>query len=150
MPRIVFLISLLLMAAGCVGDQHKQEAEPVRSAIPGQSSREQTADLTDDIESRAGSDSLFAGLYMYMADAGLFYDCGSDRHWPVVQEADNLALETAYLRTRKEGGQRLLVRLVGRIERRPREDGPGERDFLVPVRFDTLFATESCPAPGIR
>ena len=51
------------------------------------------------------------GMYSYMADAALFEECISGRRFQVAQEADNLALERAYLEAQRQPGEALLVSL---------------------------------------
>jgi copper homeostasis protein (lipoprotein) len=79
-----------------------------------------------------------------MADAGLFTDCATGVRVPVAMEADNAALERAYLGAREEAGAQLLVSLMGRLEERPRTDGEGTRDFLVVTRFEQVWPAETC------
>ena len=76
------------------------------------------------------------GMYMYMADAGLFRECLTERRFPVSQEQDNAALERAYLRARRQPGEQLLVTLDGRIALRPKSEGFGVREALVVEHFD--------------
>jgi copper homeostasis protein (lipoprotein) len=40
---------------------------------------------------------LLHGMYMYMADSAVFKECRTDKTFPVLIEADHLALERAYL-----------------------------------------------------
>ena len=63
------------------------------------------------------------GMYRYFADAGLFTECLTRRRWPVAQEKDNAALESAYTKGRLTTGEELLVNLEGQIAMRPKMEG---------------------------
>ena len=84
------------------------------------------------------------GMYSYMADAGLFTECLTGLRLPVAMEADNAALERAYVAARETPGQPLLVSVEGRIARRPRMEGSGDQEALVPERFIKVSPGESC------
>jgi uncharacterized lipoprotein YbaY/heat shock protein HslJ len=74
------------------------------------------------------------GLYSYMADAGLFQDCATGQRLPVVQEADNAALEAAYSAARSAPGAPMLATVDGRIETRQPMEGAA-RPMLIVERF---------------
>jgi copper homeostasis protein (lipoprotein) len=86
------------------------------------------------------------GMYRYMADAGRFEECLTRWRLPVAQEADNVALERAYLATRRQPGEALLVNLEGRIALRPKMEGAGQALTLVPIRFIGVWPGETCGA----
>jgi copper homeostasis protein (lipoprotein) len=86
------------------------------------------------------------GMYRYMADAALFVECESGRRFPVAMEADNLALERAYLDARKEPGQALLVSLQGRLALRPAMEGDVHEIAVIPERFLGVSPGETCGA----
>ncbi len=88
------------------------------------------------------------GMYRYMADAALFEECLSGRRFQVAQEADNVALERAYLDARKEAGEPLLVSLQGRIAERPAMEGDAMVLTVVPERFLGVWPGETCGARG--
>ena len=87
---------------------------------------------------------LMRGIYMYMADAGLFTECLTGRKLPVAQEGDNAALERGYLKVRTQPGEPLLVNLEGRMAMRPKMEGPGEQETLVVDRFIKVWPGETC------
>lgn len=87
------------------------------------------------------------GMYMYMADAGLFTECLTGRKFPVAQEADNAALERGYLKARPQPAQLLLATLEGHIAVRPKMEGPGKQQTLVVERFINVWPRETC---GLR
>ena len=84
------------------------------------------------------------GMYRYMADAGRFTECVTRQSWPVAQERDNAALESAYSRARRGGGQEVLVEVVGRVAVRPKIDGEGRERTLVVERVVGARPGERC------
>jgi heat shock protein HslJ len=63
-------------------------------------------------------------------------------------EADNLALERAYLDARNEPGEQILVSLQGRIAERPAMEGDSTVLTVVPERFLGIWPGETCGARG--
>jgi copper homeostasis protein (lipoprotein) len=90
---------------------------------------------------------FMAGQYSYMADAGRFLECQTGLNMPVATEADNRALEEAYLAAREEPGERVLISLEGRIVERMPMEGPGPVWTLVPERVIGVWPGQSCPEP---
>jgi len=86
------------------------------------------------------------GMYSYMADAALFKECISGRRFRVAQEADNLALERAYLEAQRQPGEALLVSLQGRIAERPAMEGDALVLTVVPEHFIGVWPGETCGA----
>jgi copper homeostasis protein (lipoprotein) len=86
------------------------------------------------------------GMYRYMADAALFEECLSGRRFLVAREADNAALERAYLEARPEPGEPLLVSIQGRIAERPAVEGDAMVLTVVPERFLGVWPGETCGA----
>lgn len=86
------------------------------------------------------------GMYSYLADAPSFQECLSGRRFQVAQEADNIALERAYLEARKQPGQALMVSLLGRIAERPPMEGGGMVLTVVPEQFIGVWPGETCGA----
>jgi len=89
---------------------------------------------------------LMRGMYRYMADAALFEECLTGRSFPVSMEADNVALERAYLAAQTEPGETILVSLEGRIAKRPAMEGDATELSLVPERLVGVWPGESCGA----
>jgi copper homeostasis protein (lipoprotein) len=90
---------------------------------------------------------LMRGMYQYFfADAGRFQECLTRWRLPVAQEADNVALERAYLAARREPGEALLVELEARIALRPTMEGQAAALTLVPLRFIGVWPGETCGA----
>ena len=86
------------------------------------------------------------GMYSYMADAALFEECLSGRRFQVAQEADNLALERAYLEAQRQPGEPLLVSLQGRITERPAMEGGAMVLTVIPEHFIGVWPGETCGA----
>ena len=89
---------------------------------------------------------LLRGMYTYVADAGRFTECLSRQNWPVVQEKDNAALESAYNKARRQPNEELLVSLEGRVALRPKMEGDGQQPALVIERFVGIWPGETCGA----
>jgi copper homeostasis protein (lipoprotein) len=85
-----------------------------------------------------------SGMYRYMADAALFTECRTGLRLPVAMEADNIALERAYLALAPEPGAEVLVTVEGRIALRPGMDSDTLRPTLIPERFIAASPGESC------
>lgn len=88
--------------------------------------------------------SEITGMYSYMADAGLFIECGQTKRYPVAMEGDNLALETAYLKNSYMPGKPLLISFEGHIATRPKMEGSGEEEVIVIERFLNISQQERC------
>src|SRR5262245_27965789 len=89
------------------------------------------------------------GMYAYLADAGRFTECLTGQTWPVAQEGDNAALESAYVRARHQPGERVLATLEGRVAMRPRVEGGGQQPALVVERFIEIEPKDRCaPRPS--
>lgn len=91
---------------------------------------------------------LLRGEYSYMADAGMFVECLTGWRLPIAMEADNVALERGYLSAAPKPGEAVLVTLVGQIVMRPPMEGKGLRRRLVPLRFVSASARETCDTAG--
>jgi len=87
------------------------------------------------------------GLYTYFADAGRFTECLTRQNWPVAQEQDNAALESAYVKVRQQPSEDMLVTLQGRVVMRPKMEGEGPQPTLVVERFTGIWHGETC---GVR
>jgi heat shock protein HslJ len=87
------------------------------------------------------------GMYRYFADAGQFTECLTRRKWPVAQEKDNAALESAYTKARLTAGEELLVNLEGQVAMRPKMEGQGAQASLVVDKFIGVSPAETCGAP---
>jgi copper homeostasis protein (lipoprotein) len=77
---------------------------------------------------------LLNGMMTYVADAAVFEECVSATAFPIANEGDYLALETAYLADRADPGAPLFVELVGAIAPRAGMEG-SSRETLIVDRF---------------
>ncbi len=84
------------------------------------------------------------GFYSYMADAGIFIDCKTNKKYPVAMEADNISLERTYLKIVDNPGERIIVTLAGHFESRPKMEGEGEREFLIVDKFENIWPHIDC------
>jgi len=87
---------------------------------------------------------VMEGLYKYMADAALFKECLTGKYYPVAFEADNIALEKAYLQDTNGSGEFLKVEIKGKIVKRPKMEGDGEEDTLLVERFIRMERKKDC------
>ncbi|MBS3805205.1 MAG: META domain-containing protein [Oleiphilaceae bacterium] len=90
---------------------------------------------------------LLRGKYRYLADAGIFRECLTGLEMPVATEADNRALEEAYLAAREEPGEEMIVSLEGQLAQRMPMEGPSPVRTLVPERFIGVWPEQSCSSP---
>ena len=86
------------------------------------------------------------GMFRYMADAATFMDCQTRERWPVAMEASYKALEAAYLQTRREPGEELMVSVEGQVMSRPSADGGRPVSTLVVTRYVGVWPGETCGA----
>jgi copper homeostasis protein (lipoprotein) len=84
------------------------------------------------------------GLFVYMADAGLFTECLTKQRWPVATESANPLLERAYLEARPSPGAEVLVEIEGRVSMRPPMEGGGLRETLVVDRVIGAWPNRTC------
>lgn len=85
------------------------------------------------------------GLFRYMADAAQFTECLTGTSFPVAQENDYLAVERAYLETRRKAGEPLFITLQGHLGQRPKMEGDGMETVVVVDRFGSIRPGGSCP-----
>lgn len=85
------------------------------------------------------------GMYSYMADAGLFLECGNNKkRLPVAMEGDNIALERAYLNNRYQPGKSLLVSIEGHLATRKKMEGEGTQQVVIVDQFLSIQQQENC------
>ena len=89
-------------------------------------------------------DLKLRGFYSYMADAGIFTNCETNKKYPIAMEIDNISLERAYLEVVKNPGEKIIVTLTGYFESRPKVEGKGEREFLIVEKFDKIWPNIDC------
>ena len=88
--------------------------------------------------------TMMQGMYMYMADASIFKECHSGEKIPILFEADNIALERAYNKDKKEAGAWLKIQVEGKIIQRPKMEGAGVEDSLLVERFIKTMPNKLC------
>jgi copper homeostasis protein (lipoprotein) len=85
-----------------------------------------------------------AGMYSYMADAGVLAECRTGKRIPVASAGDNAALERAYLEARITPGEPLYVRIDGRLTREPATGESTIRESIIVDRFIEVRKDRSC------
>lgn len=90
------------------------------------------------------SRGLIGGQYSYLAGAGRFRECLTGLVMPVATEADNRALEEAYLEVRKEPGEEVRVSLEGQIIHQLPMEGSGPVRTIVPERVIGVWREQPC------
>jgi hypothetical protein len=88
-------------------------------------------------------DSVFEGMYSYMADANMFVSCDKKNRMPVEMKGKYLDLERQYLRT-VDGGVEVYVRLKGEVKKVPPMEGDKEIDALVITEVLELSKDKKC------
>jgi heat shock protein HslJ/uncharacterized lipoprotein NlpE involved in copper resistance len=83
-------------------------------------------------------------MYVREADRGFAIDCIKGLRFPVVQERDMAALNTAYGTAKPSEGAPLVVEFEGRFARRPKAQGPGDEDVVVVDKFLLVRSGEGC------
>lgn len=86
-----------------------------------------------------------SGTYLYMADAGAFHECLTDRIWPVPIEGAHLQLEQGFIALR-QGERPVFAILEGRFETREPEPGARPREHLIATRVERMFRDGTCTA----
>jgi len=87
---------------------------------------------------------ILKGYFSYMADAAIFVDCTTNKKYPVAMEGDYITAEKEYLKIVKNGGEKILVSVSGKIVERDRIEREGKRDFLVISKFHDFSPNENC------
>lgn len=105
-------------------------------------------DASGDLVGQGGLDPAsislpMAGMFTYFADAATFVHCATGRMYPVAQEGDYLAAETAYLADRSGPAEPLFVTLDGTIDQRPQMEGP-EKTTVIIGSFKASWSGEDC------
>jgi len=90
------------------------------------------------------NDKELKGFYLYMADAPVFYDCETDKKYPIAFEGDSIELEKAYLAVVEIYGKKILVTLLGKYELRDKVEGLGKEEFLVITKFLNIWPNIDC------
>ena len=89
----------------------------------------------------------FRGIYVYLADAGTFTDCGSGGRFPVAQIGANVELERAYGAARTEPGAPALATFRGHFEERPAMEGDKQVEYVVVDSMGQVSPSGRCEEP---
>jgi len=101
--------------------------------------------VRDEARERIEPSLHMRGMFTYFADSAILQECLTGRSMPVAMEQDYLRLEQAYMETRREPADSLLVNLAGRIVERVNMEGPA-RPTVVVEEFKGIWPGESCGA----
>ena len=86
------------------------------------------------------------GMLTYQADAAHLALCGSDLRLPIAMEEAYKALETQYLKTRREPGDAVMAEFAGRVVQRASVDGGKPMQTLIVQGPAKLHPRENCSA----
>jgi len=89
------------------------------------------------------TDSIFEGMYSYMADANVFVSCDKKKRMSVEMKGKYLDLERQYLRT-VDGGVEVFVKLKGHVKKVPAMEVDGEVDALVLEEILEMTRDKKC------
>jgi copper homeostasis protein (lipoprotein) len=87
------------------------------------------------------------GMFRYIADAATFIECRSGQRWAVAMEGEYTALETAYLKARRQPADELLVSIEGQVALRPNVESRQPIPTLVVERYIGIWPGETCGSP---
>lgn len=121
-----FLLGAVLFIAGCAGDSGDETA-----AAP-------------------ESPRSMAGIFTYMADAGMFSDCATGDRVPVAHEGANADLERAYLAVSPAPAAPVLITVEGFIADRPPMEGNKKVKSLVVTRYLNAWPGETCQSSTVK
>ncbi|MCP5061211.1 MAG: hypothetical protein GY936_01945 [Ignavibacteriae bacterium] len=88
--------------------------------------------------------NIHRGYFSYFADAAMFVDCVTNEKYPVATEGDYLTLEKEYLQVVKNGGEKILIEVNGKIIKKDKVEGEGKRNFLIIEKFLNIFPNKKC------
>jgi len=87
---------------------------------------------------------VMEGMYKYMADAALFKDCVTGKYYPVSFEADNIALQKAYLEEVNGSNFYVRVELKGKLVKRQTMESKEEKYSLQVEQFIRILGLGDC------
>lgn len=85
---------------------------------------------------------LMDGMYSYMADAGVFYNCLTKQNYSVASQGQNLELERAYMDTQRTINTPVMALIEGEIQQRPNMEG--SLQTLIVHKFLRLDSEAKC------
>ena len=83
-------------------------------------------------------------MYVREADRGFAIDCIKGLRFPVAEERDMAALNSAYGTAKPAEGAPLVVEFEGHFARRPKAQGPGDEEAVVVDKFLLARSGEGC------
>ena len=83
-------------------------------------------------------------MYVREADRGFAIDCIKGLRFPVAQERDMAALNTAYQTAKPAEGAPQVVEFEGHFARKPKAQGPGDEEVVVVDKFLQARSGEGC------
>ncbi len=94
------------------------------------------------------SDTLrMTGRYVYVADAGRYWDCRFETDFPVAQQGDNAILEAAYAQAITEARDTVLIWFDGHLDSLPAIDREGLEERIVVDRLRGIWPDLNCDSP---
>ena len=84
------------------------------------------------------------GMFRYMADAAIFRDCRNNKTYPVAMEGNYIELERAYLNSGIVAGEKIMIKLRGRLLERDGMEINSRKVNLIVDSFDKLLPDETC------
>jgi hypothetical protein len=82
-------------------------------------------------DNNATKESIYTGMFTYMADANMFFPCDGSQRMPVAMTGEYLTLERKYTALTKGSGERIYVRVEGSTKEVPAMEGNGKELALV-------------------
>ena len=116
---------------------------PDRLRVPGAPEDGSGDFVTDRTLAHAEVSLPVSGMFTYFADTPTFVHCATGLSYPVAQEAEYLALETAYLDDRAAPAEPLFVTLDATIAIRPPMEG-APRPTVIVDAFGRTWQDEDC------
>lgn len=89
------------------------------------------------------ADSIFEGMYTYMADANMFVSCDKKMRMSIEMKGEYISLERQYLKT-VDGGVEVYVRLKGKVKKVPPMEGDKEIDAMFITEVLELSKVKKC------
>lgn len=156
--KILFFFSLFLIMNACSSDTKTTE-EVVTEGVSVEEEKKQVQHVVDTLKpyenekamttekKSEGEQTTFIGEFIYMADAAVFFECGSNRKMAVLFQKDFIELEKTYRKVMGEDvGQRAYI--VVDAELKPKDIDQEGLDWALIIN-DVQSVTKGikCTAP---
>lgn len=89
------------------------------------------------------------GMYNYMADAGMFFNCADQKNYPVTMEAANASLERAYSELKPGMNEKVWIEVIGQLVERTNMEGDGSGLNLLVEKVISASKDKTCPEGSI-